>query len=350
MHGLVSLSIWQIALVTFILTHITIISVTIYLHRCQAHRSVTLHPIISHFFRFWLWLTTGIITKSWTAIHRKHHAKCETKEDPHSPQVLGLSTVLWRGAELYKAEAKNIQTLNRYGQGTPNDWLERHIYTPHSNKGYLIMLAIDLTLFGVSGLTMWALQMMSIPFLAAGVVNGVGHYYGYRNFDCLDASTNLFPIGIFIGGEELHNNHHTYPTSAQFSVKKWEFDIGWQYIKLLAMLKLAKVKRQIPKIVLDKNKHRIDIDTLKAIFNNRYSLLRTFQKKVERPFKHFSQNCLEYQQIRNMKRQLQQLWTISSKTNSELLEYLHDWCQRAEALKIKQLADFVAYLRSYTLV
>ncbi len=350
MQGLFSPTIFQLIIITLILTHITIISVTIYLHRYQAHGSLSLHPAMSHFFRFWLWLTTGIKTKAWTAIHRKHHAKCETKDDPHSPQILGLSTVLWHGAELYKQEAKNQETLERYGKGTPDDWLERNVYTPHSNKGYLIMLCIDILLFGSIGITIWALQMMTIPFFAAGVVNGIGHYFGYRNFDCPDASTNLFPIGILIGGEELHNNHHAYPTSAQFSVKPWEFDIGWQYIRLFELLGLAKIKRRIPNISIDKNKNRIDIDTLTAIFNNRYSLLQTYQNKVEKPCMKLYKQCAEYEHIKKMKAQLQKIWSMPSKSNSELLEYLHNWCQQAETFNIQPLMDFIRYLRGHTLV
>lgn len=350
MQGILSFTLLEMFLTTLLLTHITVIAVTVFLHRSQAHRALTLHPVVSHFFRLWLWLTTGIVTKAWTAIHRKHHAKCETSEDPHSPQILGLPKVLWQGAELYKKEARNKETLERYGHGTPDDWLERNIYTPHSNKGYLVMLGIDLVLFGTAGLTIWAIQMMTIPFLAAGVVNGVGHYFGYRNFDCADSSTNLFPIGIIIGGEELHNNHHAYPTSAQFSFKKWEFDIGWQYIRLLELLGLAKIKRRMPQICIDKSKNRIDIDTLAAIFRNKYSLLQTYTNKVEKPCIRLYKNCKEYQHVKNMKIQLQEIWSMQSKTNSELLEYLHFWCQQAESLNIKHLLDFVKYLRGYTLI
>lgn len=350
MHGLFSPTIFKLFLITFVMIHITIISVTIYLHRCQAHRSLSLHPAISHFFRFWLWLTTGIKTKAWTAIHRKHHAKCETVEDPHSPKILGLSNVLWHGAELYRKEAKNNETLERYGYGTPDDWLEKHVYTPHSNKGYLIMLVLNVLLFGSIGITIWAIQMMAIPFFAAGVVNGIGHYYGYRNFDCPDASTNLFPLGILIGGEELHNNHHAYPTSAQFSAKKWEFDIGWQYIRLLEFVGLAKVKRRIPQISIDKNKNRIDMDTLTAIVKNRFSLLQTYKNKVEKPCLKIYSQCAQVQHINNMKIQLQKIWNMQAKTNSELLEHLHYWCQQAESLNIKHLSDFVKYLKGHSFV
>ena len=273
LYGLLNLSFWGYVVATLILTHITIIGVTIYLHRYQAHRGLELHPLLSHFFRFWLWLTTGMVTKEWAAIHRKHHAKCETAEDPHSPQVKGLKKVLWEGAELYQEEAKNQETLERYGQGTPDDWLERNIYTRHSAKGIVLMLLIDLLLFGIPGITIWALQMAWIPFHAAGVINGIGHYWGYRNFECKDAARNIFPWAFWIGGEELHNNHHTFATSAKFSVKWWEFDIGWGYIKLFSLLKLAKVKRLPPKVKIVPNKTCVDIETVKAIITGRFQVM-----------------------------------------------------------------------------
>ncbi len=370
MFGIYSLPIWGYLLVTLGLTHITILCVTIYLHRHQAHRSLDLHPAISHFCRAWLWLTTGIKTKAWAAVHRKHHAKCETKDDPHSPQALGISTVLWHGAELYKAEAKKSETLKRYGQGTPDDWLERHIYTPHSGKGYLIMLFIDLVLFGFPGITIWALQMMLIPFFAAGIINGIGHYWGYRNFDCKDASTNLFPIAILIGGEELHNNHHAFPTSAQFSTKWWEFDIGWFYIRILSFLGLAKIKRSIPKVTINKQKQRIDIDTLKAIVRNRYQVLAKYKNSVilpvfknatlsKLPMKYDTTNQMVYplkvksayadlKIVYSLRKQFQEVWAKTTKSNNELLEKLHNWCVKAEDSNIKQLKEFVSYIRACT--
>lgn len=349
MLGLIKLSFWEYVAVTLVLTHITVLCVTLYLHRFQAHRAVILHPIVSHFCRLWLWLTTGIVTKAWTAIHRKHHAKCETKEDPHSPQIVGLKKVLWQGAELYRIEAKNEETLERYGVGTPDDWLEKHIYTPHSNKGYFITLIVDVILFGAPGITIWAIQMLTIPLLAAGIVNGVGHYFGYRNFPSHDASTNLFPIGILIGGEELHNNHHAYPASAQFSAKWWEFDIGWQYLKLLSLLGLAKINRTIPKIAINKHKKRIDLDTLRAMFQNRYPLLIKYYKMVEQPLKSFPLAFEDSQFATSMKSKLLALWTMTARSNNELLEYLHEWCKQAEESNIKPLKEFVNYVRTYSL-
>ena len=241
--GLLALSRWGIVIATLILTHITIVAVTIYLHRCQTHRAVELHPWVSHFFRFWLWLTTGMKTKEWVAIHSKHHANVEELEDPHSPVQKGIWKVLFEGAELYRMEAKNEGTLAKYGRGTPDDWLERNLYSRHCKIGIGILLLIDIILFGSMGITVWAIQMMWIPFLAAGVINGVGHYWGYRNFDTPDNSRNIFPWGILIGGEELHNNHHQFGSSAKFSNKWWEFDIGWFYIKILEQVRLVRVKR-----------------------------------------------------------------------------------------------------------
>lgn len=248
--GVLHLTWWQVLLVTLVVTHITIIGVTVFLHRSQAHRGLDLHPAVMHFFRFWLWLTTGMVTKEWVAIHRKHHAKCEREGDPHSPVVFGLGQVFFRGAELYRKEANDAETLKRYGHGTPDDWIERNLYTPYSLYGILLMLAIDLALFGVLGLTVWAVQMAWIPFWAAGVVNGVGHAWGYRNFASPDTSTNVSPWGIIIGGEELHNNHHAYGTSAKFSAKWYEFDLGWCYIQVLRFFGLAKVKKMAPKLKL----------------------------------------------------------------------------------------------------
>ena len=247
-HGFSSWSGWEILAYTLITTHITIAAVTIFLHRAQAHRALDLHPAISHFFRFWLWLTTGMVTKEWVAIHRKHHAKCETEDDPHSPQTRGIKTVLLQGSELYRSEAKNQETLTKFGHGTPDDWLERNLYSRYSWQGVGVLLIIDLMLFGAIGATVWAVQMLWIPITAAGIVNGIGHYWGYRNFACADASTNIVPWGIIIGGEELHNNHHAFPSSAKFSLRPHEFDIGYAMLRLFEMLGLARILRVAPQL------------------------------------------------------------------------------------------------------
>ena len=283
MSGFFDLPWWGYVLVALGMTHITIASVTIYLHRHQAHRALDLHPIPSHFFRFWLWLTTGMVTREWAAIHRKHHAKCETADDPHSPQVKGLRKVLWQGAELYREEAQNQETLDRYGHGTPNDWLERNIYE-RNTAGIALMLVIDVVLFGAVGLTIWAVQMAWIPFWAAGVVNGVGHFWGYRNYDCADAATNLVPWGILIGGEELHNNHHSFATSAKLSARWYEFDIGWMYIRILEILGLAKAKKVIPAAFL-RGAQDPDLEMLQAIITHRYDVMTRYMSSIKQLYR-----------------------------------------------------------------
>src|SRR3954447_25149253 len=281
-NGLWNLSWWQIVLYTLATTHITIAAVTIFLHRTQAHRAMDLGPIPSHFFRFWLWLGTGMVTKEWVSIHRKHHAKCETEEDPHSPQTRGIETVFWKGAELYRVEAKNGETLEKYGHGTPNDWMERNVYTRFSWEGVGLMLVINVLLLGPLGLTVWAVQMAWIPVTAAGIINGIGHYWGYRNFACADAYANIVPWGIIIGGEELHNNHHAYGTSAKLSSRWYEFDIGWMYIRILEILGLATVRKVAPQLkVARAHKPVPDLATLQAVITHRYTVVSRYAKSVK---------------------------------------------------------------------
>jgi stearoyl-CoA desaturase (delta-9 desaturase) len=385
MHGIFQLPWWGYALVALAFSQITILGVTIYLHRCQAHRALDLHPIVSHFFRFWLWLTTGMVTKEWAAIHRKHHAKVETTEDPHSPMTRGIKTVLLQGTELYRKEARNLETLERYGQGTPDDWVERNVYTRFGKTGVLSMLAINIILFGPLGLTIWAVQMMWIPIFAAGVINGIGHFMGYRNFETQDASRNISPIAFFIGGEELHNNHHTYATSAKFSVKWWELDIGWVVIRTLQLFGLAKPKRVPPREHLTQGKSAVDVDTLKAIFTNRFHVMARYSKRVILPVlreerrrsevagqdmlrrartllirEPFLINDKNQQQLAAVLTQsrplnvvyqfrlkLQEIWAKSAATQKELVESLEDWCRQAEATGIEALKDFVKQLKAY---
>jgi stearoyl-CoA desaturase (delta-9 desaturase) len=391
--GFMQLSWWQVALITLGLTHITIIAVTVFLHRSQAHRGLDLHPAVMHFFRFWLWMTTGMVTKEWVAIHRKHHAKCEKEGDPHSPVVFGLGKVFFRGAELYREEATNPETLKRFGHGTPDDWLERNVYSRHSLLGVLVMLGIDLALFGVLGLTVWAVQMAWIPFWAAGVVNGVGHAWGYRNFASPDTSTNVSPWGIIIGGEELHNNHHAYGTSAKFSTKWYEFDLGWCYIQVLSFLGLAKVKKLAPKLKLEHPKPVADERTLQGVITHRYEILARYTDIVKKaasdelnklrpsrkegsPDCHFTilSRCKEWlvkaddtelepsqrQQLDTilaqnqslstlvqMRRELVRIWESSSATSEQLLADLQAWCQRAQQSGIDSLEQFAYRLRRY---
>lgn len=387
LYGLLNLSFWGYVAAALILTHITIVSVTIFLHRHQAHRALDLHPIASHFFRFWLWLTTGTVTKEWAAIHRKHHAKCETPDDPHSPVMLGIRKVLWQGYELYKKESRNQETLNRFGHGTPDDWLERNLYARHSSLGIFLMFLIDLVLFGVPGITVWAVQMVWIPFFAAGVINGIGHYWGYRNFECPDAARNIVPWGILIGGEELHNNHHTYGSSAKLSVKWWEFDLGWGYIRMLSWLGLAKVKKLPPKLVQEQAKSYIDVDTLKAVILNRFQILSHYTNDVILPVlqeerhkagdagralmskaknllvrtdsllddsckQRLAQLLEKYHNLKavyHYRLRLQQIWDQTTANQKELIEALQEWCKQAEASGIESLHRFAHNLKSYKL-
>lgn len=390
--GLLQSSWWQIVAFTLLTTHITIVAVTVFLHRSQAHRGLDLHPAVMHFFRFWLWMTTGMVTKEWVAIHRKHHAKCEREDDPHSPMIYGIGKVMFRGAELYRKESVNEETIAKFGHGTPDDWIERKLYSRHSLMGILIMLAIDLGLFGAIGLTVWAVQMAWIPFWAAGVVNGIGHYWGYRNYASPDTSTNVFPWGIIIGGEELHNNHHAYGTSAKFSAKWYEFDIGWGYISILKFLGLAKIKKVAPKLKLESDKPIVDLRTLQGVITHRYEVMARYADVVKgaarqelaklKPSRrqggadchwttlrrvsrwlHRSEDILQPEQVAEvdqaiarsqslstlvqMRRELGRLWESSSASSEQLLSDLQAWCQRAQQSGIEGLEQFATRLRRY---
>ena len=378
---------WGYVLVALGLTHVTIASVTIFLHRHQAHRALELHPVASHFFRLWLWLTTGMQTKEWAAIHRKHHAKCETAEDPHSPQKYGINRVLWGGVFLYVKEAHNLETMARYGHGTPDDWLERNVYARWTVSGLIVMGLVDVLLFGiVPGMAIVLTQIVWIPFWAAGVINGIGHYWGYRNHGCADASTNIVPWGILIGGEELHNNHHAFASSAKLSNKWYEFDLGWLYIRMLEELGLATVKRVAPKPRFSRAKAAADFATLQAVIVNRYDVFARYAKSLKRTYaeelrrlKHWSPG--DAQALKSLKRvllrgqvpdeaqhprlaealakskalatalamrqELLALWERSTATKEQLLRRLQDWCHRAEASGIQPLIEFSRRLRSY---
>lgn len=386
LFGLLNLSFWGYVIAVLLLTHITVVGVTLYLHRSQAHRAMDLHPVIAHFFRFWLWLTTGMKTLEWVSIHRKHHAKCETAEDPHSPVVLGIKKVFWEGAELYRDASNVPETMERYGHSCPNDWIERHLYTPYSKTGIALMLVLDLVLFGIPGITVWALQMIWIPVFAAGVINGIGHYWGYRNFECADASRNVFPISILTAGEELHNNHHTFGSSAKFSVKWWEFDLGWLYISILKAFHLVKVRKTIPALESVPNKMAIDVDTLKAFITNRFQIMSTYANEVIKPVIAREKNQLsasgqqllakakvllirdsslvndegkselaqllneraELNQVYQHRLTLQAIWDKTTASQKELLDALQEWCHQAEATGIDVLHQFSARLRSFS--
>ncbi|EKT4482049.1 delta-9 fatty acid desaturase DesA [Pseudomonas putida] len=386
-NGLLDLSAWQLVGITLLMTHVTIVSVTVYLHRYSAHRALELNGALKHFFRFWLWLTTAQNTREWTAVHRKHHAKCETPDDPHSPVYKGLGTVLRKGAELYREEARNPETLRIYGKNCPDDWIERNLYSRYKLGGIALMAVIDLLLFGTAGITIWAVQMMWIPFWAAGVVNGLGHALGYRNFECRDAATNLVPWGIVIGGEELHNNHHTYPNSAKLSVKRWEFDMGWAWIRLFCLLRLAKVQRVAPIAHRVAGKASLDMDTAIAILNNRFQIMAQYRKLVIGPLvkqelarvdasvrHHFRrakrllsretslledrhhvriESMLAHSQalktIYEKRLALQQIWARTSANGHDMLAAMKDWIHEAETSGIHALRDFAAQLKTYSL-
>jgi stearoyl-CoA desaturase (Delta-9 desaturase) len=388
-HGLLGASWWQVLIVALVFTHLTIAGVTIFLHRAQAHRSLDLGPVPSHFFRFWLWMTSGMVTKEWVAIHRKHHAKCETEEDPHSPVTRGIGTVLRQGAELYRAEAKVQETLAKYGHGTPDDWLERNLYSGRSATGIVLMLIVNVTLFGALGLTVWAVQMAWIPVNAAGIINGLGHYWGYRNFEAADASTNISPWGVIIGGEELHNNHHTYPTSAKFSVKPYEFDLGWMYIQIFQSLGWAKVRKTVPQLRLGEVRLVADSQTLEALIANRYEVMAKYAASVreacavemERLKAQGAQNTTRWREMAVAKRwlhrdvdripaevkadlakvvgdaptlaklvamrdELRMLWTRTNVSMEQLVADLQAWCRKAEESGIASLQEFSVRLRA----
>ena len=383
--GLLNLDAWQLILVLLATTHITIVAVTVYLHRCQAHRALDLHPVLAHFFRFWLWLTTGMVTREWVGIHRRHHARCETAEDPHSPQVLGLRKVLWEGAELYREAAGKSELVDRYSHGTPDDWIERNLYRRYNFWGVSILLVVYAVLFGIPGIALWAGQMIWIPFFAAGVINGVGHYWGYRNFQSPDAATNISPWGILIGGEELHNNHHAFPSSAKLSARRWEFDIGWMYIRIFSALGMTKVRRVARAPGVDQAKQVIDMDTVKAVITHRMHVLANYAREVIKPvadaelcrseidcrrlarqarrllardvasldessrlrLEKILSNSQVLATVHRSRQQLQQVWEKTATSQEALLASLQQWCREAESSGIKALQDFSYRLRGY---
>nr|WP_296250353.1 fatty acid desaturase [uncultured Stenotrophomonas sp.] len=386
--GIVGLGWWGMLAVLLVFTQLTIFAVTLYLHRSQAHRGVDFHPLVSHFFRFWVWLTTSMITREWVAIHRKHHAKVETEDDPHSPVTKGIRTVFWRGVELYR-EARALRgDIEQYGRGAPEDWIERRLYTPHANLGPILLFVINTVLFGLPGIALWAIQMAWIPFWAAGVVNGLGHWWGYRNFESADTSTNLTPWAFWIGGEELHNNHHAFPSSARFSMRRWEFDIGWQVIRLLQFLRLAKVLRVAPTMDIRPNIAVPDADTLKALLSHRFQAMTDYQRNVFAPalkeeaaaagaklrkllprrmrkglvndgrwlkpdcraqLQSWVQQRPRIQLLVEHRARLSALLEARSHDAAERLRQLQQWCQDAEASGCAALQAYAARLKGYSL-
>jgi stearoyl-CoA desaturase (delta-9 desaturase) len=385
LYGVLDLSFWGYLLAAFIMVQISMMAVTLYLHRDQAHRAIDLHPVLRHFFRLWIWMSSGMVTKEWVSIHRKHHAMVEREGDPHSPKVFGLRKVLLEGAELYRVESLKDETLEKYGKGTPDDWVERNVYRRFSISGVYVLLTIDVILLGLPGITVFAIQMLAMPVFAAGVINGLGHAKGYRNFESEDASTNLVPIAILVGGEELHNNHHAFPTSAKFSVRWWEFDIGWMYITILRAIGLCKVRRLAPKPQLADDPRPVDIETLAAVLQNRMHVLRDYTRKVTLPVLRVEKRAnrdnallrrarkllvsgpilldeaakarlaslLEdnaaLRTVHEYRQQLLDLWAQANVSNERLVRQLKEWCNRAETSGIDALHDFSASLRGYVL-
>lgn len=389
LDGLLNLGFWGVTALTLVFLQLTMISVTLYLHRDQAHRGLDLHPVVRHAMRFWLWLSTGMVTAEWVAVHRKHHAHCETDNDPHSPQIHGLRKVLFEGVELYRKSARDPEIVERYSRGTPTDWIERNLYGPRRFLGPTLMAIIDLVLFGLPGITVFGLQMLLIPFFAAGVINGVGHHTGYRNFECDDASTNIVPWGLWIGGEELHNNHHAFPSSARFSVRKWEFDMGWFIIRILSAVGLAKVRRTVPQpVIAAMDTPAVDLETLRAVIINRMHVLRDYGKRVvvpvldgearrhedaqwrrvlrrarklmirspqllDEPARAQLGDVLEsserLKKVHEFRERLRQIWSGGAVSHERLLGMMRDWCAEAEASGIRALEEFAARLRRYRL-
>jgi len=381
MYGLIDLSFWGYVIISLVMLQVTVTGVTLYFHRDQAHRGVDLHPVLRHFFRFWLWMGTGMTTREWVAVHRKHHAKCETAEDPHSPVVFGLKKVLLEGAELYKEHAADPETLEKYSRGCPDDWLENQLYYRHSYLGILIFVVAMLLMFGVAGVIMVAVQMSSMPLLAAGVINGIGHHSGYRNFETEDAATNIVPWGVFLGGEELHNNHHAFPSSAKFSMRSWEFDIGWMWLTIFSSIGLARVKKVAPKLKFEDEREQIDLETVRAVIVNRMHILREYTRNVTLPvfrnelnrdglsrrarrllirrpqlLDEASRQRLRALLAKNPKlatvvefrERLQALWEGRHVSNERLIAQLKEWCAQAEASGIKVLQDYARALKHYT--
>lgn len=384
-HGILNLSVSQLVIYTLVVTHITIVAVTVYLHRYSAHRALELNAGLKHFFRLWLWLTTGMGTKDWTAIHRKHHAKCETEEDPHSPVVKGIGEVFWRGVEAYRIEASNEETLQRYGRGCPEDWMERNVYSRYTTGGVTALMILNVSLFGALGLTIWAVQMIWIPLFAAGVINGIGHWWGYRNFECADAARNILPWGILVGGEELHNNHHTYPNSAKLSVKWYEFDLGWAWIRLFEMLGLARVISKGPMVERSPDKNILDKDAAWALLNDRFRVMARYSNEVVKPvmaaeyqkadqasrklikrarrvlvrepllvndkgrdrISKVVKESADIRMIHDLHLRLQEIWAQRGGNMDDIIQALTDWCAEAEESGMQSLRDFADTLKSY---
>jgi len=384
LYGLLDLSFWGYVLVTIVLVQITVMAVTLYLHRDAAHRSLELHPALRHFFRFWIWFTSSMLTREWVAVHRKHHAFSDQPGDPHSPVVFGLRKVMLEGAELYADEILKQETLEKFGRGTPDDWIERNLYSRYKHLGITLLVLADLALFGVPGIIIVAVQLVSMPLFAAGVINGLGHHSGYRNFECEDAARNIVPWAFFLGGEELHNNHHAFPSSAKFSVRRFEFDLGWAYVQVLRFFGLGRVARVAPEPVKVEPRPHVDLENLRAVIVNRMHVLREYSRKVTLPvlraerareksgllsgvrrllvrhprlldanatarLKEVLDRNHALRTVHEFRERLAQLWSGANASNERLLAQLKEWCVQAEQSHIRGLQEFARTLRSYAL-
>jgi stearoyl-CoA desaturase (delta-9 desaturase) len=382
-YGLLALPWWGYVLVTFLTIETMFLGVTLYLHRDQSHGGLILHPALRHVFRFWLWFSSGAVTREWVAVHRAHHAHADQAGDPHSPVVFGLQRVLFEGFELYQNATRDPQLLKNYGRGTPDDWLERHVYSAHPHLGLVLFIAAHLVLFGALGIIMIAVHLVAQPFFAGGVINGLGHAVGYRSFEMPSTATNLVPWGLLLGGEELHNNHHAFPRSACFAVQRWELDIGWLWIRLFSALRLAKVRWVAPRPRLERRRRVLDDDTVRALFTNRMHVLRAYSRRVVLPVcrdlaRHEPQGAVpgiapklmirhptlladearrklrelleEYEVLRRVveyRGTLQQLWDGSSASPARALAQLREWCSGAEKSGIGALREFAQGLPAY---
>ena len=381
-YGLVELPLWGYALVTFLTIQTMFLGVTLYLHRDQSHGGLILHPALRHVFRFWLWFSSGAVTKQWVAVHRRHHALADRQGDPHSPVVFGLRRVVFEGYELYRDAARDPETLRNYGRGTPEDWIERHVYSRHPYLGLVLFSAAHLLLFGVPAIMMLAVHLAAQPFFAGGIINGLGHAVGYRSFEMPTTATNLVPWALLLGGEELHNNHHAFPRSARFSVQRWEIDVGWLWIRLFSALGLAKARWIAPRPHFERRRRDLDADTVNALFVNRMHVLRDYARRVVLPvcrelarregrgvpviapkllIRHPAllaeearrklRELLErYEVLRRVieyRDSLQQLWNGTSANQARAVAQLREWCRRAEASGIRALREFALALPAY---
>ena len=383
LYGAIRLPWWGYATFTFAMVQVMFLGVTLYLHRDQSHGGLVLHPVLRHFFRFWLWFCSGTVTREWVAVHRRHHAFADRPGDPHSPVIFGLARVLWQGYELYIAAARDPKILANYGRGTPDDWLERNLYSRFPKAGISLFVVAQLVVFGVPAITMLAVQLIAQPLFAAGVINGLGHRIGYRSFEMPAAATNIVPWGVLIGGEELHNNHHAFPSSPRLAVQWWEIDMGWLFICVFRALGLARVSSLAPRPNIVRDRADMDTDTVRALFTNRLHVLRDYRRRVIRPVfreltkqeraavlargspqllvrhpklldararRQLSELLDRYEVLRTViefRDRLQQIWDETSASHGRALEQLRELCTQAEGSGILALRKFVVRLRTY---